>query len=914
MNPIIHLAGGSGRKASLRGCVAVCRRLAWALLVLCVAGVAEAAPVDAATAQTAVNGWLKTDQVPLGAVLGQAVLRVETYSDAAGAPLYHVAYLSPQGFVIVAADDLVEPIVGFAPDGQYDPSASNPLGALVSSDVPGRVAAVRGTRTVQALAASPAAQSKWERLTRLGQGSSMVELGLLSVSDVRVAPVVKSLWSQQTAGGNACYNYYTPPFANGATANYPCGCVATAMAQLMRFWQHPKTGVGTPSFTISTNGVSFSRSLRGGNGSGGAYSWANMSLTNGSATTTAQRQAIGALCHDAGVSVGMSYAADGSSSDTLQSKTVFVSTFGYANAVKGRRVENSTSVNIGAGLNGMVNPNLDAGCPVILGITGPSGGHAVVCDGYGYNLATLYHHLNMGWAGSDDAWYNLPTIDAYYSFNSVYKCVYNVWTNGTGEIISGRVTDASGTPLQGVAVTAVRIAGGTYTATSDARGVYALARVPSSSSYTVSASKTGYNFTSQSVSTGTSSDYGSTAGNRWGINFVHEDSNAPAALSATALSPTQIALAWQKNASGDNVLVAWSTNGTFGTPSGAYVAGDAIAGGGQVLYNGSATSATHSGLAGNTLYAYRAWSVSSGPAYSGSLGASATTLCGVPFTEDFEEGGSRPSAWSEAQVSGSASWSFQTGGYNTHPSAAHGGSYNALLYAANTSDNKTLLATPPINFGNALQNAQLTFWHCMAAWSPDQDELRVYYKTSAGGTWTLLATYTDNVTAWTQRTIALPNPNGTYYIGFEGNAKYGYGVCIDDVAVTAEEPSDSFDAWAQTYCPGVLAAAAFQDDRDGDGVQNGFEYAFGTNWTAGALLLNMRSASGGPVVEIPKQVPETVPYVGIWLEMTRTLAPASWSSNGLSAVSEAGEPANREWFRPAASATNAFFRLRGTLR
>jgi len=46
-----------------------------------------------------------------------------------------VVYLDPEGFVIVAADDLIEPIIGFAPRGQFDPSTKNPLGALVSNDL-----------------------------------------------------------------------------------------------------------------------------------------------------------------------------------------------------------------------------------------------------------------------------------------------------------------------------------------------------------------------------------------------------------------------------------------------------------------------------------------------------------------------------------------------------------------------------------------------------------------------------------------------------------------------------------------------------------------------------------------------------------------------------------------------------------
>ncbi len=170
--------------------------------------------------------------------------------------------------------------------------------------------------------------------------------------------------------------------------------------------------------------------------------WSNMVLSPSGSSTVAQRQAIGALCADAGVSVNMDYNMSGSGESGAYMEDVqgaLVNTFGYANAICG---EINGTTTIGAGLNGMVNPNLDAGCPVLFGINDGSSGHAIVCDGYGYNLSTLYHHLNLGWSGSYTAWYNLPTIDADgYTFNSVDSCIYNVWTNGTGEIISGRVTD-----------------------------------------------------------------------------------------------------------------------------------------------------------------------------------------------------------------------------------------------------------------------------------------------------------------------------------------------------------------------------------------------------------------------------------------------------------------------------------------
>ena len=78
---------------------------------------------------------------------------------------------------------------------------------------------------------------------------------------------------------------------------------------------------------------------------------------------------------------------------------------------------------------------------------------------------------------------------------------------------------------------------------------------------------------------------------------------------------------------------------------------------------------------------------------------------------------------------------------------------------------------------------QLKFWHIQMDWSGRVDQLTVYYKTSAAGAWTQLATYSTLVSSWTQETISLPEVSSEFYIGFEGDAKYGRGVCLDDVEV-----------------------------------------------------------------------------------------------------------------------------------
>jgi len=482
--------------------------------------VTRATPVTSKQAAAVVIGWLSIDSAPLGETLGGSVQRVDTFNDQAGNPIYYVVYLGPSGFVIVPADDLVEPIVGFASAGQYDPSAANPLGALVSNDLSARVAYAQQAGSAPSNTNALRAQAKWQQLAPEDGGPVITPMGLTTVSDVRIAPLTQTTWDQQTAaaaGTAACYNYYTPPYGAGNTANYPAGCVATAMSQLMRYYQFPSNVIGTAGFPITSDGSPLTYYLRGGDGAGGPYVWSNMPLVPAANPTTAQCQAIGALAADAGATVNMQYTSTGSSSSLIDAKTALCNTFHYSNAIQGW----NNNSDIGAGLLGMINPNLDARYPVLLGIEGSSGGHAVVADGYGYSTSTLYHHLNLGWSGASTAWYSLPLIDASpYTFDVIDGCVFNAYTNGAGEIISGRVLDQIGRPVVNASVTATRAGGGAYTTTTDTQGIYALAKVPSASSYSITFAKANYSSAGTNLTTGTSSDMTSTSGNRWATDLT----------------------------------------------------------------------------------------------------------------------------------------------------------------------------------------------------------------------------------------------------------------------------------------------------------------------------------------------------------------------------------------------------------
>jgi hypothetical protein len=472
-----------------------------------------ARPTSPGEAEMVVAGWLKADARPLGTVIGRRVMDVETFANDADEPIYHIVYLQPSGFVIVSADDLVEPIIGFADDGSYDASLENPLATLVINDLGQRVVAVRENQESQSapmILALSETQRKWNRFITLAEQSEngLSMLGLSWLSDVRVAPLIQTKWHQGDICGDYCFNYYTPD-------HYSCGCVATAMAQLMRYHRYPEKGIGRQHFTIEVQGTPQTAYTRGGDGLGGPYDWHHMVPEPGCATGDTQRKAIGAICSDAGISIGVDYGPDGSSGDVLKTEEALTGVFQYSNAV----LAYNKGENIGSGLSGMINPNLDYGRPVILGLRRENGGHAVLCDGYGYSARTLYHHLNMGWAGADDAWYNLPDVDAYYSYTAVAACVYNIFVRGKGEIISGRVTDVAGRAIAGAIITAGG-AGGAFSAYTNAKGIYALATIPSGCTYTIRGAKPGYVFTSQVVRTGTSRQHANTSGNKWAVDFV----------------------------------------------------------------------------------------------------------------------------------------------------------------------------------------------------------------------------------------------------------------------------------------------------------------------------------------------------------------------------------------------------------
>jgi hypothetical protein len=160
-----------------------------------------------------------------------------------------------------------------------------------------------------------------------------------------------------------------------------------------------------------------------------------------------------------------------------------------------------------------------------------------------------------------------------------------------------------------------------------------------------------------------------------------------------------------------------------------------------------------------------------------------------PFAETFEADSGTRACWINEYISGSFDWTYRAGTSAGGPvTTANNGALNASFSQASFTANKTRLVSPKFNF-TGKEDGILKFWYANPAWGSDQSELRVFYKTSIDGTWTLIpnATYTTSVTVWTEITLTLPNSSGNadYYFAFEGTNDYSRGIGVDDVSVTA---------------------------------------------------------------------------------------------------------------------------------
>ncbi|MBQ4439809.1 MAG: C10 family peptidase [Kiritimatiellae bacterium] len=379
--------------------------------------------VSSADAVWAVRGW--TREGGTLAAVGAPVSATARYAEDGGK---YFSVKTTFGTVFVAGDTSDEPIIAFTGGGEdvSEPDENSPLAALLA-----RRRRTGGNKL-----------GKWNRLLSNGaptltllSAAATSGLETSGIGDMRVEPLVKSKWDQGSVESELCYNYYTPE-------NCVCGCVAAAMAQVMRYHEYPTNAIEQHSRDCKYANAATNCTMIGG-----VYDWEKMPLVPDNGATEDERKEIGKLAYDAGVATYMQWGKDGSGTYNCLVPGAMSEIFGYKSTVVldsyigccypecgGSGVDMLVTNN----LETAVFSNLDAGYPVLLGIENDDSGHCVVGDGYGFNDGDAYVHLNMGWSGQYDLWYNLPDVN---EFDDCSDVVYNIIPGETRKAtLSGRVT------------------------------------------------------------------------------------------------------------------------------------------------------------------------------------------------------------------------------------------------------------------------------------------------------------------------------------------------------------------------------------------------------------------------------------------------------------------------------------------
>jgi hypothetical protein len=259
---------------------------------------------------------------------------------------------------------------------------------------------------------------------------------------------------------------------------------------------------------------------------------------------------------------------------------------------------------------------------------------------------------------------------------------------------------------------------------------------------------------------------------------------------AMSSGPEIISLSWTNNVNDDDILLVWSDTPMIGHPFDgvSYNIGDAIPGGGTVLYNGNINAFDHAGLDEGATYYYRIWSFDPGYQYSIGRFGSATTGCSVftlPFTETFEDDSGYFNCWDQIEEAGPKLWSNATGAAGGVITGARSGDKNARFSSTRFGPYVTKFVSPILDLNN-YEDVKLSFWYGQEAWGSDQNELRLYYRTGLYEPWIQIGdAFTGNISSWTQaEDIVLPNPSSSYQIAFEGTDNWGRATVLDDIEIT----------------------------------------------------------------------------------------------------------------------------------
>lgn len=371
-------------------------------VIMMLSGSLKAKSVDATTARTVATHFYaqKYNHTPELLTPIVAYTAPLLHGENGSAPSFYVVNFEPNGFVIVAGDDRVQPILAFSDEGTF-----------VTENIPANIQFFLDSYTeeIQYLIDN----QSYNNTTITQEWETLLSGSHLSPKDgeVVVGPLLgNNQWNQ-----TKYYNDLCPADATGNSVyggHVAVGCGAIVMGQVMRYWRFPATGTGSHSYSSNYGTLS-------ANFGATTYHYESMSdkltITHHPDSCV---EAIATLLYHCGVSVNMNYGPSASVANSNRIVSALSTYFRYPTTVQYiERGSLSTTV----WLN-YLKGELDEGAPFMYGGSGNYGGHVWTCDGY---RDDNYFHFNWGWGGQQNGYYALTNCSSY-GFNSNHAIIIGI--------------------------------------------------------------------------------------------------------------------------------------------------------------------------------------------------------------------------------------------------------------------------------------------------------------------------------------------------------------------------------------------------------------------------------------------------------------------------------------------------------
>ena len=377
------------------------KRFLITVLLVAMATAASARPVSVGEAQKAARFYL--GMTVSNAVAGDNLAALPPMVDEAGRPVLYIFNIGDRGFIIMSAHTFAPPVIGYSLEGRYERDSLPP--ALLEYAEGYRrdiaLAAVEGGVDENTVARHMA---EWEALLQ-GDKGYYAKRGTKGCEQL-----LRTQWNQ-----SAGYNDMCPMDSSGKHA--VTGCVATAMAQIIRYHSYPEKGFGTSSYAHMQYGrlTAVHDSV--------TYDYSNMPNTVSSSSPAVQKNAVSLLCLHCGIAVHMNYQGTWNTSGSgayVTDVPGYIQHFGYFRSYFRYKTDMGDSL-----WHVMLRHELDQRRPILYQGHSAEGGHAFVCDGYHENDYT--YHFNWGWGGHGDGFYTLTTMR---EFTSSQGGVFGIYPSG----------------------------------------------------------------------------------------------------------------------------------------------------------------------------------------------------------------------------------------------------------------------------------------------------------------------------------------------------------------------------------------------------------------------------------------------------------------------------------------------------